>query len=280
MHLGREFLQEVQGPVVFQRVHRVQPQPVEVVIAEPHQRVADKKRAYLVRAGLVQVHRGTPGRHVRLGEVRPEVAQPVADADVVVHHVEQDGQAALVTGVDEPLQPVGAAVGLVHRPQVDPVVAPAVPAGERRHRHQLHRVHTEVAQVVKPPDGRVEGALGGKGADVQFVDHRAVQRAAAPPLVRPAEGGVIVGAAQALDAERLPQRTRIRQRLAVVQPEPVVDADRHVGHVRAPPARAILLAHRIPLARDLYLGLTRDRRPDTEGGQREPPSARRSCSIS
>ena len=51
---------------------------------------------------------GTPRRHVRVGEVRPEVGQPVADADVVVHHVEQDGQAARVAGVHEPLQPVRA----------------------------------------------------------------------------------------------------------------------------------------------------------------------------
>jgi hypothetical protein len=53
VHLGREFLEKVQGAVVFQRVHRVQPQPVQVVVAQPHQRVADEERAHLVGSRLV-----------------------------------------------------------------------------------------------------------------------------------------------------------------------------------------------------------------------------------
>ena len=80
---------------------------------------------------------------MRVGEVRAELGEPVADADVVVDDVEQDGQLAGVTGVDEPLQAVRAAVGLVHRPQADPVVAPAVPAGEGGDRHQLDVVDAE-----------------------------------------------------------------------------------------------------------------------------------------
>ena len=115
--------------MVLERVHRVQPQPVEVVVAQPHQRVADEEVPHLVGAGLVQVDRRAPGGHVRVGEVRAELGQVVADADVVVDDVEQDGQPAGVAGVHEPLQPVRAAVGLVHRPQVDPVVAPAVRPG-------------------------------------------------------------------------------------------------------------------------------------------------------
>ena len=92
LHLDGQLLEEVQRAVVLEGVHRVEPQPVQVVVAQPHQRVADQEAADLVGAGLVQVDRGTPGGHVRLGEVGPEVGQPVADADVVVDHVEQDGQ--------------------------------------------------------------------------------------------------------------------------------------------------------------------------------------------
>jgi len=205
LHLGREFFEKVQGPVIFQRVHRVQPEPVQVVIPQPHQRVADQERPDLIRTRLVQVDRRPPGRHMRLGEIGPEVAEPVADADVVVHHVEHDGQAARVTSVHEPLQPVGPAVRLVHRPQVDPVVAPAVLTGKRRHRHQLDGVHAEVAQLIEPPDGGVERALGRERADVQLVDHRAGQRAAPPAAVGPAERRMIIAAAQPVDAGRLPQ---------------------------------------------------------------------------
>ena len=205
LDLGRELLQDVERAAVFQGVHRVQPQAVQVIVAQPHQRVADQERAHLVRPGLVQVDRRAPRGDVRLGEVRSEVGQPVADADVVVHHVEQDGQPARVARVHEPFQPVRAAVGFVHRPQVDPVVTPAVVAGERGDRHDLHRVHAELAQVVQPPDGRVERPLGGERADVQFVDHRPVQRPAAPAPVGPGERRVVVGAARPVDAERLPR---------------------------------------------------------------------------
>ena len=69
----------------------------------------------------------------------PNDGEPVPRADVVVDDVEEDGEAARVAGVHEPLQRVGPAVGLVHRPQADPVVPPAVLARERGERHQLHR---------------------------------------------------------------------------------------------------------------------------------------------
>jgi hypothetical protein len=282
LHLGRELFEDVQRPAVLDRVHRVQPQPVEVIVAQPHQCVADDERAHLVRARLVQVDRGTPRRHVRVGEVRPERVEPVADTDVVVHDVKQDGQAAGVAGVHEPLEPVRPAVRLVHRPQVDPVVAPAVATGERRHRHQLDRVHAQVTQVIQPPDGVVERALRGERAEMQLVDHRSVQRPAPPARVRPAECGVVIGAAQPLDAERLPQRPGVWQHLAVIEPEAVVDAAGHVRHVRAPPAGAApgrLLVHRIAPPGDLDLDLTGRRGPHAERPHQALPPAGRSCSC-
>ena len=50
------------------------------------------------------------------------------------------------------------------------------------------RVHAELAQVVQPPDGRVQRPLRGERADVQLVDHRPAQRRAAPAAVGPGEG--------------------------------------------------------------------------------------------
>src|SRR5579864_6362477 len=97
---------------------------------------------------------------------------------------------------------------------------------------------------------------------MQFIDDRAVQRAAPPAAVGPAEGGVVVGAARAVDAERLARGARIGQRLAAVEPEAVVDAGRHVGDVRAPPSSvgpAVLLAHRVAPPGRLYLEVARGR---------------------
>jgi hypothetical protein len=120
---------------------------------------------------------------VRLGEVRPERGELVPWADVVVDDVKEDGQAARVRGVHEPLQRVGPAVRLVHRPQPDPVVSPAVLAGVRRERHQLHRGHAKPRQVVQPLDGRIQRPRRSERAGVQLVDDRARERRAAPARI-------------------------------------------------------------------------------------------------
>ena len=78
---------------------------------------------------------------------------------MVVDDVEDHAQAAPVAGVDEALQPVRAAVRLVHRVPADAVVAPVVHAVERVDRHQLDQVDAQLDQVVEAVDGRVEGAL-------------------------------------------------------------------------------------------------------------------------
>ncbi len=238
--------------------------------------------AHLVRAGLVQVHRRAPRRHVRGGEVGPERAEVVADADMVVDHVEQHAEAPAVARVHEPLQPVRAAVGLVHRPQVDAVITPAPATREAGHRHQLDHVHAQLAEVVETADGGVERALRGERADVHLVDHRTAQRPAPPALVGPAERGVIVAAAQPVAAVRLPRRAWVGQQRPAVQPEPVVGAGRRAWHAGFPPAGRPGRAHRQHLLRaagqarmpDLYLD-----RPDGRGPQPEHAHVGTSASI-
>ena len=85
-----------------------------------------------------------------------------------------------MAGVDEPLQPVGAAVRLVRREPADAVVAPVVLAVERVDRQQLDQVDAQVDEVVEPLDGGVEGALRGERADVQLVEDAAGQLPAGP----------------------------------------------------------------------------------------------------
>ena len=232
---------------VHQRVHGVEAEPVEVVVPQPHPGVIDDERAHLVGSRLVEVDRRAPRGQVRVGEVRPERGQPVARADVVVDDVQVDGQAARVAGVHEALERVRPAVGLVHRPQADSVVPPAVIAGERGHRHQLHHRNAEIGQVVKPPDRGVQRPLRGERADVQLVDHRAGRRRAPPASVRPGERRVVVGPAPAGRTRRLPGRAGVGQRLAAVKPERVVgpgQADR-ARHIGAPPPRPASRRHRV-----------------------------------
>ena len=82
-----------------------------------------------------------------------------------------------MAGVDQALEAVRAAVGVVGRVQVDAVVAPAALAGELGDGHQLDGVDAEVDEVVEVVDGAVEGPLGGERADVELVEDRRRQRA-------------------------------------------------------------------------------------------------------
>ncbi len=235
---GRQFLQEVARARVLQRVHRVQPQPVDPVLAQPRQRAAQEERADLVGAGRVQVDGAAPGRVVRVREVGPERGEVIPGrAEVVVHHVEHDAQAQFVSAVDEALERLGAAVGLVHGPQGDALVAPAVAAGEGAQGHQLDVRDAQFDEMAEPVGRRVQGALGGVRADVQLVEDRSGERTPGPGRP-PGVPLVVDDRAQSVRAVRLPARARVGQRWPVVHREPV---PRAVARLRlpAPPSRAL-----------------------------------------
>ena len=131
----------------------------------------------------------------------PELGQVVAaGAEVVVDDVQQHGQAAAVAGVDEPLQRVRAAVGLVHRVPGHPVIAPVPDAVDRVHRQQLDVGDAQLDQVIQPLDRRVQRGARGERADVQFVDHRARPAPGRPSPVVPLVGGVVIDLGQAVHA--------------------------------------------------------------------------------
>ena len=101
----RQLLEKMARRGVDQRMHRVEPEAVEVVVAQPHQRVVAEEPADLVAAGVIEIDRVAPRRVVAVGEIRAEPAQVVAGrSEVVVDDVENDRQAAGVAGVDQPLQ--------------------------------------------------------------------------------------------------------------------------------------------------------------------------------
>ena len=109
-----ELGEHVHGRVVVDGVHRVEAEPVDLVVAHPQLRVLDRPLAHAL---LRVVERVAPGRLAEPGgEVRAERAQRlVPGADVVVDDVEDDAEPFVVRRVDEPRQPLRAAVGNVRR---------------------------------------------------------------------------------------------------------------------------------------------------------------------
>ena len=97
-----------------------------------------------------------------------------------------------MAGVDQPLQVVGAAVGVVGGVRAHAVVPPAA---ARRRRWPPACSSTcgdaEVDEVVELLDDRREGAVRGEGADVELVDHGRREGRRLPALVGPRERRVV-----------------------------------------------------------------------------------------
>ena len=109
MHARVQRLDEVDGAGVEDRVDGVEPQPVEVEVADPALGALQHPLADAAAVGVVEVDRRAPERLVRAREVGAERLERLdaGGADVVVDDVEQDREALGVGGVDEPLEPLG-----------------------------------------------------------------------------------------------------------------------------------------------------------------------------
>ncbi len=104
LDLGEDVLRRI----VFDGLHRIQPQAVEVILANPVQRVLHYVAAHMLAARGIVVHRLSPWRFVVRREVRTEVAQVIAfRAEMVVNHVENHRQPAAMRGIDESLKASG-----------------------------------------------------------------------------------------------------------------------------------------------------------------------------
>ena len=192
----RHLLQEVLIARIDESVDGIEPQPIDVVVIHPHQGVADDVFANL---GLSEVNGGAPRVGTRVVEVRPELRQVVsARPEMVVHDILDDAQAALVAGVDEPLVGGGAAIALMDRVPEHAVIAPVVGPVESVDRQDFDEVDSEPDEVIEPCDGRIEGALWGVRADVQFVDRGACELTTGPCGVTPLVGAGVETAGKAV----------------------------------------------------------------------------------
>src|SRR5665213_1300299 len=142
-HARDELGQERPGRFVANLVHRVEPQPVEAVLAQPEQRVLHEQLADGLGPRPVNVDRRTPRRVMPRREERRGVLRQIVSLrpEVVVDDVQQHAQPARVRGVDERLELIGRAVGVLRGEWEHAVVAPVARTARLRQRHQLDRGH-------------------------------------------------------------------------------------------------------------------------------------------
>jgi hypothetical protein len=266
VYLLGQLLEDMHRRGVDDGVDGVDPEAVEVVVPQPHERVVAEEASDLVATGPVDVDRITPRRPVPVREVRAEVSEVVADGpEVVVHDVQDHRESPGVAGIHQALEALRPAIGVVGGPEIDAIVAPPARPRELRDRHELDVRDAETPEMAEPLDDSIEGAGGREGADVELVDHSGRQRRRLPARVRPVKGRVVDAPRRAVDALRLPRRSRVRQRRAPVEYEGVVGARSCVRHLcRPPPAPAGRHGMARPPERQLHA--VSQRRPDAEPG--------------
>ena len=101
------------------------------------------------------------------------------------------------------------------------VVAPAAIPRKGRDGHQLDGRDSEPGKRRKPPDRGRERALRREGADVELVDHQALELERRGLRPRPAEGGGVEHVGGAPEPVRLRPGAGIRQGRPAVEDEPV-----------------------------------------------------------
>src|SRR5436190_16797203 len=167
-------------------MHGVDAQSVAVKLVDPLQRVVDEEPAHVVAARPVEIERESPRRFVAIGEVRTELGEVVSfRTEVVVDHVEENRETALMTGIDESLERARTAVRILRRVRIRAIVSPVARAGKLRDRKQLDRGNAEVAQRVEARNDRVERRLRRERAGMQLIDYVVFERDAAPSRVVP-----------------------------------------------------------------------------------------------
>src|SRR6185503_19229602 len=116
----------------------IEAEAVDVIVAQPLERVVAEEPAHDVAAAPIEIHGIAPRGAIPIREVRPETREMIpARSEVVVDDVHNDGEPSRVTPVDETLQPIGAAVRFVRRIEPDAVVSPAAHARKAIDGHEL-----------------------------------------------------------------------------------------------------------------------------------------------
>ena len=142
-----EFLNERVRGVVQYSVYRVEPQGIDMAVAQPPKRILDKVVPDAVASRAVEVYGCAPGSVVAIGKIRSKAAGVVAlRPKVVVDDVQDNCDSAPVASVDQPPQPVDSPVRVLRGVGIDPVVTPVPLTRELGHRHQLQSRDVKLLQ--------------------------------------------------------------------------------------------------------------------------------------
>ncbi len=95
-----------------------------------------------------------------------------------------------MAGIDQALQALRAAVGVLGSEGADPVVPPVPAPGKLGHGHELDRGNSQLAEPFEVGDDGVEGPFGGVDAHMELVEDVLFKGEPRPAPVLPGKGRV------------------------------------------------------------------------------------------
>src|SRR5262249_51568256 len=112
--------------VVHDGMNRVKPQPVEVILLQPVQRVMNEEIANGPALWSVEIDAITPGAAVPLGKELRRIRSKIVSfrAEMVVHNIQQNHHAAKVSRLYKPLEIFRTPINAVRSVAKDAVVSP------------------------------------------------------------------------------------------------------------------------------------------------------------
>jgi hypothetical protein len=131
--------QDMRAGVVYDGMHCIEAQAIEVILFQPVERVMDEKLAHLPAAGAIEIDRRAPWRVVVFRKEFPGVKVEIVPfrSEMIVDHIEQNHQAARVCRFNQRLEVLRAAVAAVGGIGQHAVITPVSGAGEIRHGHEF-----------------------------------------------------------------------------------------------------------------------------------------------
>src|SRR5215510_4500277 len=129
---------------------------------DPVEGSLNEKLPYLITMWPIEVEGYPPRGLVALRKIRAKTAQIISfGAKVVVHHIQHHGQATLMTGIDQPFEPLWPAIRGLRGKRIDAVVAPVTAARKLRDRHEFNRADPNVPEFVQIRDDSLKRPFRG-----------------------------------------------------------------------------------------------------------------------
>src|SRR5690606_356317 len=165
-----EQLPKVYCTIIKNRMNSITSQAVQVVVFHPMEGISGKISPHPIRPLSVVINRVAPRSPILLREVGPELPKVISfRPNMIVHHIQEDGDAFGMAGIYQPLQSQGSAIGILNRVRKNTIITPVPATGELGYRHKFDTVDAQFAQIIQPGYDGFKSSLWGESTDMQFI---------------------------------------------------------------------------------------------------------------